>query len=189
MVTGMPRLLPRLKRLARDRRGVSAVEFALILPIMLLLWAGSVELSEALSVDRKANQLASTVGDLVAQRASMNTTEMNNIFDASTAIMEPYETAPVQILVIAVNIVSTSSQTVAWARARNDSAPAAGGASPIRVPSAIATVGSQVVVARVRYEFESPFSGFMQSITGLSSYTFEHTFMLRPRLGGTITFS
>jgi Flp pilus assembly protein TadG len=97
MVTQMNFLAPAIRRFRSDKRGVSAVEFALILPVMLLLYAGTVEISEALSVDRKVNQLSATVGDLVAQRMTMNTTEINNIFDAATAIMEPYDTSEVAI--------------------------------------------------------------------------------------------
>jgi Flp pilus assembly protein TadG len=172
-----------------DRQGVSAVEFALILPLMLLLYAGSVEISEALAVDRKVNQLASTVGDLVSQRATMNTTEINNIFNAGTAIMEPYSTSSVKIMVAAVDIVSSSSHKVAWAVAKNDTDPADGSASPVPIPEAIATIGSQVIVARVRYTFVSPFADFMSGITGKSSYSFEHVFMMRPRLGETISWA
>jgi Flp pilus assembly protein TadG len=192
MVIARPNPARRLARLAArlrdDRSGVSAVEFALILPVMLLLYAGSVEFSEALSVDRKVNQLASTVGDLVAQRETINATEMDNILSAGVAIMLPYDSTTVRVQVIAVNIVSNTSQTVAWAEARNDTDPPDGSAPPIAVPTAIATVGGQVIVTRVRYSFESPFSGFMATITGTEGYDFEHVFMMRPRLSDTIAW-
>jgi Flp pilus assembly protein TadG len=188
MVTQMNFLAPAIRRFRSDKRGVSAVEFALILPVMLLLYAGTVEISEALSVDRKVNQLSATVGDLVAQRMTMNTTEINNIFDAATAIMEPYDTSEVAILVMTVDIAANGGQTVGWARAKYDTAPSAGSASPIVIPEEVAVPETQVVVARVRYEFESPFSGFMSSITGQTSYSLEHVFMLRPRLGGGIAW-
>ena len=55
------------RRLAGDQRAVSAVEFALILPIMLLLLFGGVELGDALTIDRKVTHVTSTISDLVAQ--------------------------------------------------------------------------------------------------------------------------
>lgn len=187
MVIRLP--IPRaLLALLRDRKGVSAVEFALVLPLLLLLYAGSVELSEALSVDRKVNQLASSVGDLVTQEATMNRTLMDNIFAATTAIMQPYPTAPVQIMVAAVNIQADGSQVVSWAEVQNDDDPPSGGNSPVAIPADIATPGSQVIIARSRYEFTSPFSDFMSTITGRTSYQFEHVFIMRPRQGSTITW-
>ena len=59
--------LARARRLLRNERGIAAVEFALILPIMLVLWLGGVEVTGALSVDRRLNNLASSIGDLVAR--------------------------------------------------------------------------------------------------------------------------
>jgi Flp pilus assembly protein TadG len=178
-----------LARLATDRRGVSAVEFALILPLMVLLFAGSSEFSEALTVDRKVNQFANTIGDLVAQRETMDTTEMNNILAAGEAIMLPYDATGVEVLVMAVNIAANGDQTVAWAEVSNDVDPANGSAPPILVPAAIASPSTQMIVTRVRYTFESPFSDILSSITGKSAYDFEHVFMLRPRLGDSVVWT
>jgi Flp pilus assembly protein TadG len=178
-----------LLRWRGDRRGVSAVEFALILPVMLLLFAGGSELSEALIVDRKISRTANTIGDLVSQEADVTSAEMTNIFNASTAIMEPYSASTAQMLLIVVNINSASSQTVAWSRAVNDTAATVGAPTPIPVPSSIAVVGTQTIIARVNYSYTSPFSSVMQSYTGKSSYSLSKTFMLRPRLGDSITYT
>ena len=43
----------RLSSLAGDQRGVSAVEFALLLPLMLALYLGVVEVSQGIGADRK----------------------------------------------------------------------------------------------------------------------------------------
>ena len=61
------RLAARAASLARQDSGLAAVEFALILPILVVLWFGGVELTQALSVDRRLNNLASAIGDLVAR--------------------------------------------------------------------------------------------------------------------------
>jgi Flp pilus assembly protein TadG len=182
------RLAETVRRFRHARDGVSAVEFALILPIMLLLYAGSVELSEALAVDRKANRVASTISDLVAQKSNVSSTDMTNIFNASSAIMEPYPTATLLKMQLIVVDITSSAQTVNWSQARNASTYAKGVASPITVPSSIAVTGTQVVIAKVTYTFTSPFSSFMKTVTGRDSYVLEHVFMMRPRLGTTITY-
>jgi Flp pilus assembly protein TadG len=178
-----------LRRFRDARDGVSAVEFALILPIMLVLYAGSVELSEALAVDRKANRVASTIADLVAQKTNITATEMTNIFNASKAIMEPYATGSLLEMDLIVVDINASSQTVNWSKTVNGSTYAKGTNTPITVPNTIAVTGTQVVIARVEYTYTSPFSSFMKSITGKTSYSLEHVFMMRPRLGTTITFT
>ena len=56
----------RLRRLIGDERGVSAVEFALLLPLMLTLYLGAVEVSQGIGADRKVTLTARTIGDLVS---------------------------------------------------------------------------------------------------------------------------
>lgn len=79
-----------LRRFAGDRRAVSAVEFALCLPFMLLLYLGGIELSQAVSADRKVTLLARTIGDLVSQQRSVTTTDVGNVFDAASAVLYPF---------------------------------------------------------------------------------------------------
>lgn len=190
-VSAMSVVLNRLvRRFLTERGGVSAVEFALILPLMLLIYAGCSEVTTALMIDRKVSRAASTISDLVAQQTSISTTLMNGIFDATTAIIEPYDASVAKVLVVVIDIKS-SGQTVAWSKARYDTAATANVAPPtaLKVPSTIGSVGDEVVVGRVTYSFTSPFSSILQSFTGSSTYNFSHIFFLKPRQGTTITFT
>jgi Flp pilus assembly protein TadG len=187
MIARVPQVVSALRRFAGDRRAISSVEFALVLPLMLLIYAGSVELSEALSADRKVTRVASTVADLTAQQSGVTASDVQNIFNASTAIMTPFDATGLTIQLIAVNITDTD-QLVSWAVARNDTDPADGSTSPIVIPAAIATPGSQIIIARVTYQYESPFSSFMKGITGSTTYDLDHVFMMSPRLGQNVTW-
>jgi len=179
-----------LRRFRTARDGVSAVEFALLLPLILVIYAGCGELTTALTIDRKVSRAASTISDLVAQQTSVTTASMSNIFDATSAILEPYDVSLAKIVVVVVDVTATG-QKVAWAQTRGDTAPTAGQAPPtaLAVPTTIASVGDEVVVGRVTYSYTSPFSNVMKSITGSSVYNIEHIFFLKPRQGTTITFT
>ena len=83
-----------LRRLRRDRRGVSAVEFALIAPVMMLMYFGMTELSQSMMAQRKADHIASSIGDLVAQSKSIDDTTMGDLFKigntiASSRVIDP----------------------------------------------------------------------------------------------------
>jgi len=69
---------------------MSAVEFALILPLMLMLYVGGIELSQAISADRKTALISRAVADLVAQVPTVTDTDMGNIFDAATEVAMPF---------------------------------------------------------------------------------------------------
>src|SRR5476651_2814009 len=77
-------------RFARDQRGVSAVEFALLAPVMIGLYLGCVEISQGVAADRKVSMTAAALANLTAQVTTISSTDMTNILDASSAIIVPY---------------------------------------------------------------------------------------------------
>ena len=77
-------------RFGRDRRGVSAVEFALIAPLMIAMYLGCVEISQGIAADRKVSLVSAALANLTAQVSSISSSGMTNILDASSAIITPY---------------------------------------------------------------------------------------------------
>ncbi len=59
--------LRRLRRLRRDRRGVSVVEFALMLPILIMVGAGGLEFINLVLANQKIERIASITADNVAR--------------------------------------------------------------------------------------------------------------------------
>jgi len=56
-----------LRRFLADKRGVSAIEFAMLLPLMVTLYLGGAEVSQAIAIDRKMTLVARTLADLTSQ--------------------------------------------------------------------------------------------------------------------------
>src|SRR5262245_11301930 len=75
----------RVSGLINDERGVSAVEFATLLPLMLALYLGAVEVSQGIGADRKVTLTARTVADLVSQISSVNNSDMTTSLNAASA--------------------------------------------------------------------------------------------------------
>ena len=94
--------LTKLRRFARRRDGVSAVEFALILPVFALLYFASIEVSLLMLVDRKVTHTASALGDLVARGTTLTKSEVSDIFAASSAIFQPYDGSAAQMRVTSI---------------------------------------------------------------------------------------
>src|SRR3979411_850394 len=86
-------LLQRFARFRQDERGVSAVEFAMLLPLMITLSLGSVEISQGVGIDRKVTLTTRTVADLASQVSSINNADMTNMLNASAAVIAPYDTS------------------------------------------------------------------------------------------------
>ncbi len=160
-------------RALRDDRGVSAVEFALILPVLVMLYLGCVEVSQALTVDRKVTTAASVVGDLVAQGGTLSDSDFQNIFDATGAILMPYDASPLKIVVSYVHVTSDGNEVV-WSEASNDTPRACN--SKMDIPADVAVEGNYLVVAEVHYLYTPTFGETIKK-----NLNFSNTFYLRPR--------
>ena len=172
MKTMTLRMSHAFRRFARDRRGVSAVEFALLAPIMVGLYLGCVEVSDAVSADRKVSWTAAAVANLTAQVATISTSDMTNILDASTAIISPYSASKLKITVSCLNIDANKNVTVKWSATRNG-----GVGGTVTVPSALQVANSQLIYSQVSYAY-TPTVGY--TITGTLKLS-DHMYM-RPRI-------
>jgi Flp pilus assembly pilin Flp len=80
--------------LRRGDDGVAAVEFALIVPIMAMMMIGAIELSEAVTVDRRVSSVAGTTGDLIAQvDGEMLPADVASRVAVGSWMLEPYPVA------------------------------------------------------------------------------------------------
>jgi Flp pilus assembly protein TadG len=133
MMRALTRKIPlpaALTRFVGECRGVSAVEFALIAPLMISLYFGCAEVSDAIAVDRKVSLIAGTLANLTASCGdstasggcpssttppnNITNTEMNNIFAAATAIATPYSSGPLTMRLSCIAIGSDGKVTVPW---------------------------------------------------------------------------
>lgn len=155
----------RFRRFARDRRGVSAVEFALLAPMMIGLYLGCVEISDGVAVDRKVSLASAALANLSAQvtTGTISTSDMSNILDASSAIIAPYASSKLKLSLSCINIDSTGKATVKWNVTRNGGSAKSGN---ITIPSALAVPSSQLLFAEVSYDY-TPIVGY--TITGTIS--------------------
>ena len=175
-------------RFVRDRRAVSAVEFALLLPVLLTLFIAGNELSQALTIYRKVSHTANALGDLVSQVATISSSEMTNILAATTAIMTPYSASGVKLVVSAVNYSASGGFKTAWSVGQNASPWTSNSTPPITIPSGLVSDGQQLVVTQVQYTYTSTFSTFMQDILGGTSITLADVAYLRPRVSTTVAY-
>ncbi|MBO0905938.1 TadE/TadG family type IV pilus assembly protein [Jiella sonneratiae] len=168
-------------RFWRDAGGAAAVEFALVVPILLLIFLGAVEIEQALVADRKLGEVASTVADLVAREKSLEAADVEAILTGASAIMLPYDVSDLGILVI-VSDTTSSGDTTAWSVAKNATALTAGSPTTISVPDAVREVGVQMVAVKATFDLTTSFSELFGQY-GLSKVHFA-----RPRMSDAITY-
>jgi Flp pilus assembly protein TadG len=169
--------LTTVRRLIRERRGVSAVEFALLLPFMLTLYLGGTEITQAITIKRKTTIVTRTIGDFVAQSSTINNAQMLNIMNATKAVVSPYSQGNLKIVVTSVGIDAANNATVVWSDATaNGTAKTPGTA--VTLPTGLnAFPNTTVIWTEAEYVY-TPAVGWL--ITGNMTLG-DHMYM-RPRL-------
>ena len=125
--------------LLKDRSGLAATEFAMIVPMMLVMFFGTIEFSSAVAIDRKVTIMARTVADLTSQGATVNDTDLTNFFAASLAIMTPYDKTPTNATVSELYIDPASGDVrVQWSK----------GSAPRSVGSVVTAIVPTSLISR-----------------------------------------
>ena len=110
------RLDAHLRQRARDEQGVASVEFALVLPLLLILFLGASEMFLMSMASRKMTRVASTVGDLITQaREPLTVSDIEGYYAASTHIMGKLPTSNLALSVFTFKWnADTEQPELAW---------------------------------------------------------------------------
>lgn len=159
----------------RDRRGAAAVEFALIIPTIMLLYYGMVEGTQAMLAKRRAGYLTTAVGDLVTQKAQVSTQEVLNIFDASTAVLKPFPTEDLSIRVTSIQMDANGVPSQVWTIVDGEVPTVT---LPSDIDPQLLVPNGAIVRAETIYKFKTPFQRMLPG-----EFTFRHKMDVRPRTG------
>lgn len=161
-----------LRRFRRDQKGLSAVEFALLAPVMILLYFGMVELCQAYMAQKRMSHVASMVADLTARAEVVNQSGLNDTFNIGGQIMQPFSDTPLSMRVSSVTRGDDGVVRVNWSYGRG-MAPITG---ELTVPDGLIDNKQSLIVSEAVYAYDSPIDRFLKGVTTMS-----RTFYLRPR--------
>jgi Flp pilus assembly protein TadG len=163
-----------------NEKGVSAIEFALIAPVIILIYFGAIELSLLARADRRVTTTASSLGDLTARLVNVTDADMQELYNASVVLMSPYPASSARMRISSVVDNGDGQTRVAWSDAFNMTAYSEN--ALITIPEGLIASPGSVIVAEVEFDYESTV-GFVLD----ASQTIEDTFYLRPRRVNTIS--
>ncbi len=166
--------------LRHGSEAVAAVEFALILPALLVLYMGAIEVSQIISIDRKIAAATSALGDLVAQSdEQLDEDVLEDFFKAAELILTPFPADNLKQLVTLVYVNEDGDTEVVWSVGYNGAAPKEEN-STYTLPAEIIAIASEtyVVVAESQLEYE-PWGGYVMP----GSFNLYKQFFHMPRFG------
>lgn len=185
-------------RFASDAQGVAAIEFAMILPLMLALYMGVLELSMGYQASRKVSMFSRTVSDVTSQSAgTVSATDMADIRNAANWILSPFPVAAGQVRMTVSSIIFKGSVTAPtaftdWSLSYEGEkrpctqltiTPSGSAPSLTTIPAGVATPDTTVIVADVSYDYK-PLLGVAFKSFGngaVSQVTLSQTSYMKPR--------
>jgi Flp pilus assembly protein TadG len=164
-------------RFATACGGMAAVEFALIAPVMVTLYFGVTELSNAYDANTKATTVASTAADLIAQEKSVCDPEMADSFTALNAIMYPFPPNAMKVRISSLIDNGNGTVKVAWSDTNDPTNyPARTVNTAVTIPAGLVPTGGSVIMSEVIYTYNSPAPHFFPAAVPMSD-----TYYLHPR--------
>jgi Flp pilus assembly protein TadG len=177
-------ILRAIRRFRRDNRAVSAVEFAILMPLMVTTFLGGTEITQGITIKRKTTIATRTLADLVSQDINITNAEMTAIFGATTAVISPFPAANFYLVVSSVAIDADGNATIQWSDASSGTSPHTVN-EPVTLPPGLnAYPNTTLIWAEARFTY-TPMVGYL--ITG-SMYLRDKAY-LRPRLVNQVTRS
>jgi Flp pilus assembly protein TadG len=172
--------LPRwARRFTRNTQGVSAVEFALLLPLMLTMYLGGAEVSQAIATSRKVTLVSRAVADLASQSSSITNASMTNILNASTAVISPYASSNLKVTVSQVKIDGNGAATVEWSDTLGGTAHASG--ESVTLPAALKVANTWLIWSEAEFSYVPTFGS---GLTG--SLQLQDRMYMRPRVSNNV---
>lgn len=151
-----------LRQIRGNADGVAAVEFALIVPIMFMMFVGSVEFSQAITVDRRVTQAASATADLISRAPSegVSAAQVSRDLTIVGQLMAPYDAGALTVNIISVKALpvpdnpNALNYVVDWSRDNKGGTPYQHNApAPFGMPNGLLVAGESVIVGHAIYNY------------------------------------
>jgi Flp pilus assembly protein TadG len=180
----MPRRSSIYSRFLASRRGVAAIEFGFLFPVLLLLLLAGIDAGRAVAISMKVRTAAYAIDSMANTYLFIYDTDMQDILNAASKVLAPYSSPAPALRLSQIKIASGGQTTVVWSDQQNSTAYAQG--SAITIPANFTTTSAPnntcksypcyLLLAEVNYTYTPMFGHF---ITG--PITLSDTVYITPR--------
>ncbi|PDV87352.1 hypothetical protein CO652_17050 [Rhizobium sp. H4] len=180
------RLALTARRLIRERKGAGAIEFAILFPVLVMLYIGAFEITIGLSVSKRATRASGSIADLVTQQQSVTKSTLAEMRSVATATFVPYNSTSLTLKITGITVDASANAKVLWSWAQDGSVPYAKNAAVSDVPSDMKTANSFLV----RTELSIPYTMFLFAPNfmpdGVRTINISRSYFYRQRQGDSI---
>lgn len=182
------------RRFVTSRRGVAAIEFAMIMPVLLILFLTSFDAGNGIAVYMKVRSATYVLAAITNTYGTgtnwqISSTAMTGITNATAKVLAPYPSAPAVVTISQIEATSNANATVSWSYSVNGTALAAGSSYTSLPPnfaqdSCGGTYPCYLILSSVSYTYTPEFGAFF---TG--PLTFSDSLYVTPRISECIQYN
>ena len=165
----------RLRSFGKARQGLAALEFAILLPMMVFLLFGAVELVDVMGANRRVENTSSSLADVVSRDTEVTDDEVEGMWRAIELLMTPDDPTALNIRLTSISVEDATTARVVWSEGRGMAARVAN--STVTLPDGMMRPGTSVIMAESEYTYNSPIGMVIGSPMQLG-----HTVYRRSRL-------
>jgi Flp pilus assembly protein TadG len=174
------RFLQKLKNWLQDTEAVAAVEAALIMPVLAVLFLGAFDVGRGILINQKVVSASQIAADLIARGMSVDINDVNEAIEASQLALQPYDTSTFGIDIVSLEFDANDQPQILWRETRNmtpnnDSVASTAGVFP---------EGEGVIIVTVAYTYEPSFGD-----TVIGDVTMREIAFARGRRSATVTMN
>jgi Flp pilus assembly protein TadG len=178
----MRRISSTCRFFAAAKQGVAAVEFALILPILVVMLLATFDGGRAIAAYMKMRAATYALASITNQYSTIQTVDMTAILGATSVVMAPYSSGSPGVVISQIKINNNGVSKIEWSAAQNATARSVG--SSMSPPSAMVVNSSYLILAEVSYTY-TPLFGYFGSGSGI---TFSDNLYVTPRSVSCIVY-
>ncbi len=182
-------VLTRLHRLTKrfigDREGVGAIEFAILFPILVMLYVGAFEITIGLSMSKRASRAAGMITDIVTQQKSVTKAWLADMPSVASAVFVPYASSGLKVKVTGIALDGSANPKVAWSWAQDGSRPYV-----VNSATTVPTDMKKANIFLVRTELSIPYKLFLFApnlMPNQSTINISRAYFYLPRASDTVT--
>ncbi len=166
------------RRFIASTRAVAAIEFSIVLPVLMLIFLGTFDAGRAIAIYMKVRSATFTIDAITNQYTTVQDSDLQSITGAAAVILAPYSSTPAVVTVTQVKISSANNGTVSWSYSLGGSARSKG--SAVTTPGTLGTCSSYpcyLILGEVSYTY-APMFGFL---TTAVNFTLSDNLFTTPR--------
>jgi Flp pilus assembly protein TadG len=183
--------LIRMKSFMREQKGVAAIEFALVVPIMISLYFMLNETANGMRAARKVTMVSRVMADLSSRSADLTNSGKDDIFAAAVPLMKPFTTTGAGFRITSIRFDTTGKGFVDWSESNGSGLPAytrcastqpTDGSTPLSIPAGLSVASTSLILAEANVKYK-PIVGW--NITG--TINLADKLYMRPRVADFVT--